>query len=81
MKNILEYLEQTAAKFGDRVAVADNMTCLLYTSNLTAFMLAKGQFFMILNEVLDDFLKTTSVYKDYDDFVQAMNKNVIAYLE
>lgn len=44
-------------------------------------MLAKGQFFMILNEVFDDFLKTTSVYKDYDDFVQAMNKNVIAYLE
>ena len=31
MKNILEYLEQTAAQFGDRVAVADNMTQLTFS--------------------------------------------------
>lgn len=30
---------------------------------------------MILNEALDGFLKTTSVYKDYDDFVQAMKND------
>ena len=34
MKNILEYLEQTAAKFGERVAVADNMTQLTFSELL-----------------------------------------------